>query len=81
LQDVLAAVIGEYEHVMIDLNGVKRIDAAGLGVLVSATAAARSKGSRVVLQNLTPQVQELAKLIGLLPRIGEADDSASDLAS
>jgi anti-anti-sigma factor len=51
--------------VVLDLGGVTRVDAAGLGVLVSLRTWAKETGRTIKLMNLTPSVEEVLKLTHL----------------
>jgi anti-anti-sigma factor len=52
-------------ELVLDMQGVNKVDAAGLGVLASAYCATQSIGSRLVLANTPPLVQELLALTRL----------------
>lgn len=51
--------------VVLDLAEISAIDAAGLGMLVSLRAWAKSTGTELKLMNLTPRVEEVLELTHL----------------
>ena len=51
--------------VVLDLAEISAIDAAGLGMLVSLRAWAKSTGTDLKLMNLTPRVEEVLELTHL----------------
>jgi anti-sigma B factor antagonist len=53
--------------VVLDLAEISAIDAAGLGMLVSLRAWAKSTGTELKLMNLTPRVEEVLELTHLRP--------------
>ncbi|SDF47099.1 STAS domain-containing protein [Desulfovibrio legallii] len=48
-------------QVVLDLSQVEKVDASGLGVLVSASTKGRSQGRRLVLLTPAPPVEELLR--------------------
>ena len=50
---------------LLDLAQVDRIDAGGLGLLMELRCRAVSRGTRLKLINLTPQVEQALELTGL----------------
>lgn len=67
----LAAILDAHPaQLVIDGSRISFVDAAGLGVLVSAARRARREGGRLVLDPVTPamhQVLTLTRLLSLLP--------------
>lgn len=59
------AVESGRRHVVLDMGGVTRIDSAGLGALVGALKAARSRDGDTVLARLTPPVRAVVELTRL----------------
>lgn len=53
--------------VVLDLAEISAVDAAGLGMLVSLRAWAKSTGTELKLMNLTPRVEEVLELTHLRP--------------
>jgi anti-sigma B factor antagonist len=47
---------------VVDLRGVEILDATGLGMLVGAHRKAGRHGRRLVLRNLTPQLERLLRV-------------------
>ena len=55
-----------YTRVFVDVGGLRRLDAAGIGTLVRAYAEGRTEGTWIQLRNLTPTVHQLLALTKLL---------------
>jgi anti-anti-sigma factor len=53
--------------VVLDLNEISDIDAAGLGVLASLRSWSKASGTELKLMNLRPRVEKLLELTGLKP--------------
>ena len=74
LSDVLAEAIGSRSgDLTVDLAGVEFIDAAGIGVLVSAANQVRTSGARLVVRSPSPAVRRVldaGELDGVLPHRG-----------
>jgi len=51
--------------VVLDLKGVTKIDAAGLGVLASLRSWAKATGTELKLMNVAPRLEKLLELTGL----------------
>jgi anti-anti-sigma factor len=51
--------------VLLDLGGVRRIDAAGIAALISIYGAARNAGNTFRVFNVTAHVAEILELVGL----------------
>jgi anti-anti-sigma factor len=64
IEQTVRRASGRARLVVVDLRGLTRVDAAGVGALVSATRAARREGRRLVLVRGLPQVDRLLALIG-----------------
>jgi len=62
LEDVLAQ---PYARVMLDLNGLRFVDSAGVSVLIKAKQAAASNGQVLVLRRPTEQLERVFALVGL----------------
>ncbi|HEX2703054.1 MAG TPA: STAS domain-containing protein [Solirubrobacteraceae bacterium] len=62
LEQTLSQAIGRARLVVVDLRGLTRVDAAGVGVLVSASRSARRDGRRLVLVRGLQQVDRLLAL-------------------
>ena len=56
--------------VVLDLNEISDIDAAGLGVLASLRSWSKATGSELKLMNLKPRVEKVLELTGLKPVFG-----------
>lgn len=70
-------------RLVIDLEGVNRIDSTGLGALVTTLKAARDRGGELVLASLTPSVRtvvELTRLHRIFDIYDDADAAATELA-
>jgi anti-anti-sigma factor len=66
-QELLArlAPVVQRQNVTLDLGGVQRIDAAGIGVLLALYASARTAGRCFTVSNPTPRVAEILELVGV----------------
>lgn len=56
--------------VVLDLGGVSRVDAAGLGLLVRLATAVRGRGGYLRLDRVQPRVQRLVEATGLAEAVG-----------
>ena len=52
-------------NVTLDLNGIDRIDAAGIAALISLYSCARNHGNTFSVMNVSPRVEEMLSLVGL----------------
>jgi len=66
LTNTLDVVVGKYDHVVINMAKVDRLDARGVGCLVQAYAAGCAKGTRISLCNLSPAIQGVLIVVKLL---------------
>jgi len=64
--NTLDVLLGKFSQVEVDMAGVNRLDARGIGCLVWAYADGCAKGSRVTLRNLPPLVRELLVIVKLI---------------
>ena len=62
LEDVLAET---HSRVMLDLNGLRFVDSAGVSVLIKAKQAAAADGRVLVLRRPTEQLERVFALVGL----------------
>lgn len=72
LRNVMAVAFAEYRRIIIDLGDVDKIDAGGLGELVSYRNRAREVGAFLALTKLTKRLRDLlviTKLITVFPII------------
>lgn len=70
-------------RLVIDMEGVSRIDSTGLGALVTTLKASRDRGGELVLAALTPAVRtvvELTRLHRVFDIYDDADSAATELA-
>lgn len=66
-KEAVKPLIGHGGHIVLDLADVHYVDSSGLGVLVGLKATALHMGyCRLILENLTPRVQDLLSLTKLL---------------
>lgn len=66
LQHHLAEVLAEsHDRVMLDLNGLRFVDSAGVSVLIRAKQTAESGGHTLVLRRPTEQLERVFALVGL----------------
>ena len=59
------ASLSSVRLVVLDLAGVRRIDAAGLGLLLSLRQAANANAGQFKLMNVRPKVERMLRLTGL----------------
>jgi anti-anti-sigma factor len=62
--EVIQAIADGSPSIVIDMSGVAFMDSSGFGALVMALKKAREAGSRLVLQDLNPQVRLVLELTG-----------------
>ena len=60
----------EYSEVQLDLTGVTKMDAAGLGALVEAYAKCDAQGTKLKLYDVSRPVLQLLQLVKLLAVFG-----------
>lgn len=72
LRDALAAVVGEYEEVVVDVSEVTDMDAAAAEMLVLAYAIGHRYGTTVTLYGLTAARIKLVLLVKLLTLFGDS---------
>ncbi len=66
LEQRLAEVLAEpHDRVMLDLNGLRFVDSAGVSVLIKAKQRAQSDGRTLVLRRPTEQLERVFALVGL----------------
>ena len=66
LEQLLAEVLTQpHARVMLDLNGLKFVDSAGVSVLIKAKQTAKSHGRMLVLRRPTEQLERVFALVGL----------------
>ena len=68
--DTLRIVVLTHSRIrlaVLDLSGIKVIDAAGLGILASLRAWSRSTGASLKLMNVNPRIEYLLELTRLRP--------------
>ncbi len=66
LQHHLAQVLSEpHDRVMLDLNGLRLVDSAGVSVLIKAKQTVEAGGGTLVLRRPTDQLERVFALVGL----------------
>jgi anti-sigma B factor antagonist len=66
LEQLLAEVLAQpHARVMLDLNGLKFVDSAGVSVLIRAKQTAELGGHTLVLRRPTEQLERVFALVGL----------------
>ncbi|MGD0981268.1 MAG: STAS domain-containing protein [Solirubrobacteraceae bacterium] len=73
LEQTVRRASGRARLVVVDLRGLTRVDAVGVGALVSATRTARREGRRLVLVRGFPQVDRLLALTGAASAVETID--------
>jgi anti-sigma B factor antagonist len=66
LRCALAHLVQQGRHLVVDLRGVRFMDASGIGALVGAQRLARDAGLTLTLRRPTPGVAKLLTLTGAL---------------
>ena len=61
---------GKYRKVQLDIAGITRMDAAGLGALAEAYSKCDARGTKIKLYDVSPTVLELLQLAKLLAVFG-----------
>ncbi|MEG1610392.1 MAG: STAS domain-containing protein [Bilophila sp.] len=67
---------------VLDLSKIKRVDSAGMGSIMAASATGRGRGHRMLLYAPTPQILELMRILelaGFFPLITSEADLLSRL--
>ena len=78
LQRRLDALLAQpHARVMLDLNGLRFVDSAGVSVLIRAKHDAEERGYTLILRRPTPQVQGVFALLGLLRWLEPEGDTAA----
>ena len=70
-------------QIVLNLAGVRHIDSAGLGTLVSGYTSAQNLGATLKLANLTKRFRELlniTKLVTIFDTYGSVDDAVKSFA-
>jgi anti-sigma B factor antagonist len=66
LEQCLDEVLSQpHARVMLDLNGLRFVDSAGVSVLIKAKRAAETHGRTLALRRPTPQLERVFALVGL----------------
>ena len=66
LEKVLSEVLAQpHARVMLDLNGLRFVDSAGVSVLIKAKQSAETNGRTLVLRRPTEQLERVFSLVGL----------------
>jgi anti-anti-sigma factor len=66
LEERLGEVLAQpHARVMLDLNGLRFVDSAGVSVLIKAKQTAESTGRTLVLRRPTEQLERVFALVGL----------------
>ena len=66
LTSTVRGLIPETERVVLDLTDLTHMDSIGLGTLVRLYVSAKGGGSRLVLVNVGPRIQQLLGITNLL---------------
>jgi anti-sigma B factor antagonist len=81
LEAVLPARIQAHDKVVLSLADVAYVSSAGLRVLLIGAKAARTKGHKLVLTGLAPNVREVFDISGFTSIFAIEDDLESALAA
>ena len=66
LERRLAEVLSQpHARIMLDLNGLRFVDSAGVSVLIKAKQTAESEGRTLVLRRPTEQLERVFAVVGL----------------
>lgn len=66
LEDKLMPVLDEIDRLVFDFEKLEYVSSAGLRVLMSAFKEVKGKGGSVVIRNITPKVEEVFIVTGLI---------------
>ena len=81
LQDEVRGRIADgARRIVLDLEGVTKIDSAGVGILASLMWSASQAGANLVLATLPPTVEKILGIAMLLERIDHVDSRAAAIA-
>lgn len=72
-QQAVKSLLPETKQIVIDLNDLKFVDSMGLGALVRLYVSARQAGSRLRVEHLGRQVQNVMKITNLLSVLAQAE--------
>lgn len=72
-EEVREKIAGGARKIVVDLAAVRRIDSAGVGILVAMMFSASQAGGGLVAAALPPQVESVLGITMLLEHIGRAD--------
>ena len=73
-----------YSRVVLDLARVRYVDSAGLGDLVQAVSAARTRGGAIKLVNVTTRLNDLlvvTKLLTVFECLDQEDEAVASFAA
>jgi anti-sigma B factor antagonist len=78
------ALLGEFQHIVLDLTSVTRIDSGGLGTLVALYASARKIGGDIKLANPGNRAKEalqITRLVKVFEIFGRTNDAVASFDS
>jgi anti-anti-sigma factor len=73
LSKTFEVLIGKFDHIVVNMANVRRLDARGIGCLVQAYAEGCAKGTRVSLCDLPPLISEILFIVKLLAVFGNGE--------
>lgn len=79
-EEVRRAIVGGARRLVLDLEGVTKIDSAGVGILASLMWSASQAGAGLVIAALPPTVEKILGIAMLLDRIDHADSRDAAIA-
>lgn len=77
LQAAIAKLLAVAEHVMVDLQDVRKMDCAGLGVIVTCLDLARQRGKALELRSVPKHIRQMIRVTGLQGYLNVADQPYS----
>jgi anti-sigma B factor antagonist len=82
LRDKIRSLVQqEHRQIVVDLGGVKHVDSAGLGELVSAYATTKNQAGSLKLVGLTTRLKDLLTITKLATVFESYDTEAAAIAS
>src|SRR5712692_6581421 len=69
------------KQIVLNMDNIKYIDSAGLGILVAAHCSAKTQGATLRLCHLGSKFQEVLQITKLLTVVGVCDTEAAAVAS
>jgi anti-sigma B factor antagonist len=69
LKEKLLSLVAQAHRVTVDMSGVEYMDSTGIGIFIGALKSCKKTGCQLFMQNLSPRVERLFRITGLLEYI------------